>query len=102
MNFTVVFRGNDNTQMTYTLAYEPSPIWKQGEEWILNLNPESPNYKLGSVNRLMATTGLSFEAMHKSKDCFIICESNCINEPEIQKLHEDLKREGFNVKVFGF
>jgi hypothetical protein len=55
MHFTVHLRGNQTYQddLSYGLVFIPCPAWIQGANQILNLNPERPDYRMGSIKKLI-------------------------------------------------
>ena len=42
------------------LVFIPCPVWIKGDEQLINLNPSSPRYQLGSVKKLLDKENLKF------------------------------------------
>ena len=54
MKFTLVFEKNDEGRgASYDLLFIPCPVFAQGENRVLNLNPETPHLQPGSIQRLL-------------------------------------------------
>ncbi len=106
MKFTINFRStaefNNHTgsyDLSYGLVFIPVPVWIQGKRKILNLNPDSPGYKKGSVSRLLNVENIE-EILKDPKIATITVYSEGIGEQQdLDTLIEDLEKEGFIVNV---
>ncbi len=99
MKFTIVFRSYESYDVSYGLVFIPCPVWIQGKREIINLNPEFPEYKIGSVKRLIKTEKIKEHLTKEIRDCTLIVypEGNGTKN-DLENLEKDLEQEGFVVK----
>jgi len=53
MKFTLVFPSKEADDLSYGLLFIPCPVWKRGEEEILNIHPEEPSLRKGDFSALL-------------------------------------------------
>lgn len=98
MRFTVVFESvNEDEDYSYGLVFAPTPIWVKGEEWLINMNQTGPEYKEGGIRQLINRELLSGKI---ENTCLILIHEKgygTINDLEV--LCNDLKREGFKIRI---
>ena len=100
MTFTVVFQSTVKN-LSYMLAFEPCPIWKKRNECLINLNPSTPYYQLGSIKKLIEREKL--DGLIESKECVLIIQQDGHGSPQdLNNLELDLQQEGFNYSVCSF
>lgn len=103
MHFTVVFSSHESVDLAYSLVFIPAPVWVKGERELLNLNPEGPGYRRGSVRRLLATEDIVPHLHADTKDSVIVVHpSGHGTDDDLRTLEADLRQEGFNVHRFFF
>lgn len=83
MTFTVVFK-SISRNLSYMLAFEPCPIWKRDSTWSLNLNPETPEYHLGSIRKLLVHQKL--ESTISEKECVIVIQKTDMGQVRTWKI----------------
>ena len=49
----LIFRSQPWEHLSYGLVFMPSPVWVNRVGMLINLNPSSPKYQLGSVKKLL-------------------------------------------------
>lgn len=100
--FTVVFR-TQSQNLSYRLVFEPCPCWvKNDENWLINLNPENPQYQKGGVRRLIEQEKL-YRYFEDDKECMIIIQNQGYGDyQDYINLEQDLIEEGFSVQVCSF
>ena len=103
MHFTVNLSSelDEQNDFSYGLAFIPSPVWTKGDEQVLNLNPEGPDYRLGSVKRLIEQEGIGpglFGAVHAH---VILHPAGHGSAADLVMLQRDLMAEGFTVTLCG-
>ena len=59
MQFTFVFESKEGQNLSYLLGFIPCPVWKKGENELLNLHPEEPHFRVGDIETLINEEGLS-------------------------------------------
>lgn len=99
MEFTLVFeRSQSHRGGNYNLVFEPCPLWDENGVWWLNLNPETPEYKKGSLKRLIEGKGLQ-----ENKKCLLVVHNYGYGDTSVlETLESELKEEGINYKVVNF
>ena len=103
MHFTVVFESHESQDLSFGLVFIPCPVWIRGGEQVCTPNPESPDYQIGAVRKLLQST-VREEFNHDS------CHHACIlthlaghgTTADLDRLREDLIEEGFSVTVQSF
>jgi len=103
VHFTVNLRGAGTYQddFSYGLVFIPCPVWVQGKREVTNLNPENPHYTLGSIRKLMDKEGLAGTLKGEKTAIIIIHNVGHGYMRDLTALLEDLRSEGFAVKVYG-
>jgi len=100
MKFTVVFPSHESIDISYGLVFIPSPVWVQGEKDILSLNPSTPNYQKGGVNRLLEKEQLTKLTENDQTQCaLIVHQTGHAQKDDLEALKQDLVSEGFKVKL---
>ena len=108
LSFTVIFKGRDNSQIPYVLAYEPCAEWKYGNDFVTKLSEEGPQYKKGEFKKLLEYHEKSLgREFHPDKKCVIICNNGWEHrgyddKDTLNRLREDIESEGFNVETIQF
>jgi len=108
LSFTVIIKGNNNSQISFVLAYEPCPEWKYGNNFITNMNSEDPHYRKGSFKQLLEYHEKSLgREIHQDRKCLIICNkewehSGYDDSNTLNRIREDIESECFNVDIFQF
>lgn len=99
MKFSLVFENNaEGYGSSYDLIFAPCPCWVQGNNEILNLNPETPELLPGSVKKLLDIEKLMFV-----NKCIIIVHSvGQGDEKSLKQLIRDLDELGILFKVIDF
>lgn len=105
LSFTVILKGNDSSQIAYTLAYEPCAEWKFGNKFVTEMYSEGPHYKKCEFKKLLEYHEKSRGSkVHPNKKCIIICNnvwehSRYDDSNTLSRLREDIESEGFNVET---
>lgn len=101
MKFTVVFGSHESYDFSYGLVFVPSPCWVKAEEVLVNLNPESPHYQLGSVRKLLEKEGASAAALATGpRRCVVVSHDlGHGSQEDLERLETDLQQEGFTVTM---
>lgn len=106
MKFTVVFNAHESINLSYGLVFIPCPCWvRSGEEApFINLNPESPHYKLGSVGRLLNQEKYIQQGyLGQPKQAIIIVHKTGHGTFfDLETLEADLLNEGFETQIVFF
>lgn len=101
MKFTLVFSSPEAIDLSYGLVFIPSPVWMQGEREILNLNPEHPDYRLGSFRRLLECEPIVRKLFRHS--CVLVVHHEGLGtDMDLHTLLDDLQGEGFQVEIYNF
>jgi len=101
LHFEVTFRSKETYEkhLSYGLVFIPVPVWVKGSEQVLNLNPRTPAYQKGSVNRLIEQEKLNF---NENKEAVVaIRDIGHGTRKDFDTLKEDLADSGFKVIVYG-
>jgi hypothetical protein len=96
MKFTLVFHADESTDVSYGLLFIPCPVWVQGDREVVNLNPERPDYRPGSLRRLLETEGV-LSRLEDRRCALVIQPSGYGSDQDLQVLIDDLAAEGFSV-----
>lgn len=100
MKFTIIFKSEEDSDYSYGLCFTPCPVWTKGDEWILNLHPQNPQYKLGDVKDLIQKEALVEKI---KKECLIIVHDIGYGTfDDLKTLQQDLIKEGFIVRICSF
>lgn len=104
--FTLVIKCENGYQASYQMAYQPCPVWMQGEEYVVNMCDDGLQYQAGGFKKLLnfheSNNGRS---IHPDKICILICEESWINNVGLFKneifntIISDIEGEGFSVKL---
>ena len=100
MLFSIILRNNQLEENLYGLQFIPSPVLVKGTKQLLNLNPDSPRYKLGSIKKLIDKENLKFSAKENNAADVLIRDVGNGTKQDLNQLTNDLKSNGFNVKVY--
>lgn len=98
---TCILRTESFNQV-YQLSYQPCPIWSINDEVLINLNPESPYYRMGSFKRLLDYhRSINGRQIIEGSEVIILSDKECIvfAREEIDKIIKDAENEGFKVKL---
>jgi hypothetical protein len=103
VHFTFVFNSHESIDLAYGMVFIPGPVWVAGEDWLLNLSPDGPRYRTGSVRRLLAKEDIITRLHAGTRDSIIVVHpsGHGIDE-DLRTLETDLRQEGFNVRTFFF
>ena len=109
MHFEVTFRGKSTegleyqTHFSYGLVFIPSPVWISGDKVVsrLNQNISSPDYKIGSVKKLIKSQDLYNYLNSDLEAVIVIRDLGHGTKNDLNMLQEDLCNEGFKVIIFG-
>jgi DNA transposition AAA+ family ATPase len=84
----------------YMLCFEPTPIWrKNDDDWYLRLDNSSPNYKKGSLSKLINKDNINLQ----EKQCIIIINEDGYGSYEdLETLKADLTENGFIYSIVSF
>ena len=103
MHFGIVLIKENNysesQEFYYSLQFLPVPIILKQNKQILNLNPSSPQYKLGSMRKLIEKENLKFNSEDNNEAVIMIKDKGHGTKQDLRELKSDLKSNGFNVKV---
>lgn len=102
MKFTVVFPSHESIDFSYGLVFIPCPVWVQGQAELINLNPNNPEYQLGSVRRLMKREAIPFPVNTGQNKPYVIViphENGNGTQADFDRLIEDLRSEGYWVRI---
>jgi hypothetical protein len=103
VKFTVVFHSSEGVDLSYGLLFVPCPVWSKGESWVVNLNPESPSYQLGSVKKLLGVEPIIEGLAGSARECLVVVHQvGHGDEAQLHLLQEDLESEGFKVSLCRF
>ena len=99
MKFTVTFSSsNESEDLSFGLVFIPCPVWVQGENEIINLNPDNPHYQAGSVRKLMEKIPALMRL--QNKHCVVLVHAiGDGSQADLKFLMADLIAEGFAVQV---
>ena len=100
MHFSIILRNNQLEENLYGLQFIPSPVLVKGTKQLLNLNPDSPGYKLGSIKKLLDKENLKFNPKENNAADVLIRDVGHGTKQDLNQLTNDLKSNGFNVKVY--
>ena len=101
MEFTVILPSHASYDLSYRLVFIPCPVWIQGTRQVINLNPERPDYQLGSVRKLLKKEKISPCNQETDSKCIVIVhEEGYATSKDLNTLKEDLQNENFIVDVF--
>ena len=103
MHFTVHLRDdkNDENDFSYGLAFIPCPVWIKGTNQILNLNRERPDYRMGSIKKLISQEKLKKKLSGQRFAHVIIHPVGHGSIADLVTLQRDLLAEGFSVTLSG-
>ena len=103
MEFTVVFHSKLGVDLSYGLVFIPCPVWVRGGRKIINLNPASPHYQKGSVQRLLDREPLEAALAEGHRKCLLVVHADGHGtEDDIETLKADLLDVGFGAEVIHF
>ena len=102
MHFEITLRNKNNLaqHLSYGLVFIPSPVWIKGDEQLINLNPSSPMYQLGSVKKLLDKENLKFNLEDNNEAVIVVNQVGHGVEEDMDNLNDDLAANGFTVKVY--
>jgi len=83
------------------LVFIPCPVWVKGKRTVLNLNPERPDFCLGSVGRLISKENLGKTFNERKEAIVLVHLIGHGSTADLNTLKDDLLGEGFTVKVYG-
>lgn len=103
MHFTVSFRGSQTygDDHSFGLVFVPCPVWVRGRQQLINLNPERPDYRPGSVRRLLEHEGLSSQLGEPMAASILVHPIGHGSVTDLNSLPRDLADEGFVVHIYG-
>ena len=103
MHFEVTLRNKNNLEQhsSYGLVFIPCPVWIKGDAQLINLNPSSPRYQLGSVKKLLDKENLKFSMENKNEAAVVVRHVGHGQEEDMNNLKVDLSANGFTVFLFG-
>lgn len=100
MKFTIIFNSHESYDFSYGLVFIPCPVFIQGKKQIINLNSESPEYKIGSIKRLIDLEKINEKLSQKNKKSLIIIhQEGQGTQQDLENLKKDLEQEGFIIKL---
>ena len=97
MRFTVIFDSAEDQDHSFGLVFIPSPVWVHGARQILNLNPEEPRYKMGSVRELLEEERIESRIGLPRRSVVVAHPSGNGTFEDLAVLIRDLEFEGFGV-----
>jgi hypothetical protein len=97
MRFTVIFDSAEAEDHSFGLVFVPCPVWVQGARTILNLNPESPRYEVGSVRRLLDKEHIEVGSDMPMRAVAVAHPGGNGTFQDFGELIRDLEFEGFRV-----
>lgn len=103
MHFTVHLRSEHTYEddFSYGLVFIPCPVWVKGSKQVLNLNPERPDLRPGSVERLLEQEGIR-DNLKGTKQAFVLVHPlGHGSMADLMTLYQDLLSQGFRVSVSG-
>ncbi len=99
MRFTLVFDNlAEGYGSSYDLLFTPSPVWVQGDNLILDLNPESPQLKAGSVQRLIEQE----EIQYVEKCIIVVHHVGHGDVDSLEILKKDLENADIEYRIVDF
>ena len=103
MHFTInlLSEQNQHDDFSYGLVFIPCPVWVKGTQQVLNLNPERPDYRVGSVAKLMAQEKIGVKLAGTRMAHVIIHPVGQGSAADLTMLQQDLLAEGFSVSLSG-
>jgi hypothetical protein len=103
MHFTVTFTSptSGDVDLSYGLVFTPCPVWVHGEKEILNLNPERPDYRQGSVSRLVRAVKISDRLGDKAMATVLVHPEGYGSVKDFFTLIQDLMEARMEVSVAG-
>jgi hypothetical protein len=99
MRFTVILDSAEAEDHSFGLVFVPSPVWVQGARTILNLNPENPRYKVGSVRRLLDEEQIEVGRDMSMRAVVVAHPEGNGTFEDFAELIRDLEFEGFSVSA---
>lgn len=107
--FTLVIKGDYGYQASYQLAYQPCPIWMQGDKFVVNMCDDGVQYKKGAFRKLLEFHGKDHgRPVHTDKLCLLISDKKWTENAgydgndTLNRIVEDIESEGFRVTVIQF
>jgi hypothetical protein len=103
VHFTVHLRGENTTQddFSYGLVFIPCPVWMKGSKQLLNLNPDRPDLRPGSVARLIEQEGIKEKLVGSKQAIVLIHPQGHGSMADVTTLLRDLLEQEFCTKVYG-
>ena len=103
MHFTVHLRSEKTYQddFSYGLVFIPCPVWMKASKQLLNLNPERPDFRPGSVARLIEQEGIGEKLIGAKQAIILVHPLGHGSIADMVTLQRDLLDNGYSVKVFG-
>jgi hypothetical protein len=103
MHFTIVFNGQESSDISYGLLFVPCPVWFRGGQEVLNLHPANPQYQRGDLRRLLEKESIVTNLASGPRQAAIVVHSSGHGSAEdLALLQSDLREEGFSVHMLTF
>ena len=103
MHFEITLRSKETYEKHYSygLVFIPCPVWVKQDKQIINLNPESPKYRNGSIKKLINCESLDKELINDKEAIVNIRNIGHGTNEDMYNLLNDLNDEGFDVSIYG-
>jgi len=99
MRFTLIINSSEDRDLSFGLAFVPSPVWVQGTRQIVNLSPENPHYRRGGVKRLLAAEGIQL-GPEGARTCVVVARpEGHARTVDMVELIADLEEQNFAVTL---
>jgi hypothetical protein len=100
VKFTVVFDTQEAYDLSYGLVFIPCPVWIRGQQEVINLNPEDPAYRPGSVQRLLEQENIESFLLEGRRECLLVVhDTGYGSQQDLETLRTDLEDVGYSVAV---
>lgn len=97
MKATLVFKSHESIDMSIGMVFIPCICWVINNKTILNPHPDNPNYLKGDFQTLLKQS--IFDNLTQKKIILVIHEDGHGTSSDIDNLIDDIKSEGFNLKL---
>lgn len=104
--FTVILKCENGYQESYSLAYQPVPIWMHGDDCIVNMRESGTSYVKGSFRLLLNFhKNKGGRTLHPDKKCVLVCDQDWEknagydDKTTLDRIISDIENEGFHIEV---
>ena len=96
MHFTVVFGSHESRDNSYGLVFVPCPVWVRGDEELVNLHRDNPQYIPGDLQPLLDKEFGDDRVDRNPKQAVVVVHpSGHGSAQDLERLVADLEVAGF-------